>query len=343
MTRLVCFKSLGLMAVCLLGICLTICPNCEKGTNYMLKDVGQIKISGGCEVFAEGCITFVPIDRDETMVKVDNSGLYFYDEVSNPIPSFELKIDSEQLAVYIKNWIELNDSIQKKSDYYSTRNATVSFDFLFHDGNAHYTYSENSGGYQLDSIIDSVEAFVAACQKRVAQSPLTFSEAPYLHKNKTEEFLGSPEERDKVVLQFNDMSGLHGGCLIVVTGKGNVLVQIVSHDNERDGLWGKGYSFDISHAELSDIFAEVIKNDIITIQFEERAGIPDETRVHFSMTNGKDDFFKLETWEQADLTPDAFRNNQRTRFDKACLALKRLEHIARTDKTPVQEGPYLTP
>jgi hypothetical protein len=35
--------------------------NCEKGIDYMLKDVSQIKISGGCEMFAEGCITFIPL------------------------------------------------------------------------------------------------------------------------------------------------------------------------------------------------------------------------------------------------------------------------------------------
>ena len=41
----------------------------------MLKDVSQIKISGGCEVFAEGCITFKPLGKDKTMVQVDNSAL----------------------------------------------------------------------------------------------------------------------------------------------------------------------------------------------------------------------------------------------------------------------------
>ena len=43
------------------------------------------------------------------------SGRYFYDETSNPIPSFELKIDNEQLPMFIKNWIGLMDSVQKKT------------------------------------------------------------------------------------------------------------------------------------------------------------------------------------------------------------------------------------
>ena len=75
--------------MCLFLSFLMILTNCEKGIDYMLKDVSQIKISGGCEVYAEGCITFTPSGKDKTLVQVDNSGRYFYDETSNPIPSFD--------------------------------------------------------------------------------------------------------------------------------------------------------------------------------------------------------------------------------------------------------------
>ena len=137
----------------------------------MLKDVSQIKISGGCEVFAEICITFVPMDKDKTMVHVDNSGRYFFDENSNPIPSFELKVYTEQLSMFIKNW-----------------NATVLFDFSFQDGKVHFSHSENQGGYQLDPIIESIEAFVATCQKKMTPSPPMSSKALFSAKNKTEKF-----------------------------------------------------------------------------------------------------------------------------------------------------------
>ena len=309
----------------------------------MLKDVSQIKISGGCEVFAEGCITFVPMDKDKTMVQVDNSGRYFFDENANLIPSFELKVYTEQLSMYIKNWIELMDSVQKKTDYFSTRNATVVFDFSFQDGKVHFSHSENKGGYQLDPIIESIEAFVATCQKKVTPSPPMSSKPLFSAKNKTEEFLGSPDEREKVVLQFNDMNGLYGGRVIVVNGVGNALVQIVSPNNEQKKMWEKRYLFNISHAQLNDIFTDIINNDVLTIQLEDRSGNPDESRIHFSMTNGNNDFFQLETWEHSSLPPDAYQNSPRAKFDKACLVLKRLEHIAKTEKTPVQEGPYVHP
>ena len=336
-------NCLRLMNMGLFLTLLAIFANCEKGIDYMLKDVSQIKISGGCEVFAEICITFVPMDKDKTMVHVDNSGRYFFDENSNPIPSFELKVYTEQLSMFIKNWIGLMDSVQKKTDYFSTRNATVLFDFSFQDGKAHFSHSENQGGYQLDPIIESIEAFVATCQKKMTPSPPMSSKALFSAKNKTEKFLGSPEEREKVVLQFNDMNGLHGGRVIVVNGTGNALVQIVSPNNEQKKMWEKRYLFNISHAQLNDIFTDVINNDVMTIQLEDRPGIPDETRIHFSMTNGNNDFFKLETWEQSPFPPDAYQDSPRAKFDKACLVLKRLEYMAKTEETPVQEGPYVLP
>ncbi len=309
----------------------------------MFKDVSQIKISGGCEVFAECCITFKPLDKDKTMVFVDNSGQYFYDENSNPIPSFGLKVYNKQLSRYIKNWTELMDSVQKKPDYFSTRNANVLFDFSLLNGNVHFSYAENQGGYQLDPMIESIEAFVATCQKKVTSSHPASSKPLFCAKNKTEEFLGPPDEREKVVLQFNDMHGLHGGRVIVVTGTGNALVQIVSFNSEQKKMWEKRYSFDISGTQLIDIFTDIISNDVLTIQLKDRSGVPDESRIHFSMTNGNNDFFKLETWEHSSLSPHAYPDSPRAKFDKACHKLKRIEHIARTEKAPVQQGPYVHP
>jgi hypothetical protein len=331
------------MNICLWLTFLAIFANCEIGIDYMFKDVSQIKISGGCEVFAEGCITFVPMGKDKTLVQVDNSGSYFFGENADPIQSFELEVDTKQLSRFISDWVELMDSVLINPDYFSTRNATILFDLSLRDGKVHFSHAENQGGYQLDPIIESIEAFVTTCQKQVTPPPPLSSKPSFTAKNTTEIFLGSPEEREKVVLHFSDMNGLHGGRLITVNGLGNVLVHIVSPNNEQNKLWEKRYSFNISHEQLNDVFTDIINSDVMTIQLEDRFGIPDETRIHFSMTNGNNDTFQLETWEQSNLPPDADRDNPRVKFDKACLALKRFEHLAKTEKTPVQEGPYVHP
>jgi len=322
---------------------LMILPSTAKGTEFMLKDTSQIKISGGCEVFAEASITFSPSGKDTTTVRLDNSGKWFYDKNSDPIPSFEIKVYTEQLSVFLKRWVELIQSIQKRVDDFSTREATVTIDFSFQGKKVHYSFAENQGGYQLDPLIESIEAFVSTCHKK-ANPPTGESLKPkFSPKNKTEAFLVAPDQREKVVLQFNDMNGLHGGRLIVVTGTGNALVQIVFYDNEQKKMWEKAYTFDISPAQLNDIFTNIINSDVMTIQLKDRTGIPDETRIHFSMTNGNNDSFHLETWEKSSLPPDAYKDSPRAKFDKACLGLKRLEHIARTEKTPIKQEPYVHP
>jgi len=229
-------KRAKLMKICLFITLLMMVSNGEKRTDYMLKDVSQIKISGGCEVFAEGCITFKPLGKQKVMVHVDNSGNYFYDENSNLISSFEIELDVEKLSQFFKNWIILMDSIQKKADYFSTRNAVVLFDFSLQDRKVRISRYENQGGYQLDPIIESVEAFVATCQKIKTQDVMPYKPL-FSPKNQTEQFLGDSAERENVVLQFNDMNGLFGGRIIVVTGTGNVLVQVIAHRQEQNKMW----------------------------------------------------------------------------------------------------------
>ena len=60
----------------------------------MLAGVCTILISGGCEVYAEGTITLVPVKAERTKVLVDNSGEYFYDGNSQTASSFEIEIDA---------------------------------------------------------------------------------------------------------------------------------------------------------------------------------------------------------------------------------------------------------
>ena len=306
----------------------------------MFKDVGRIKISGGCEVYAEGTITFVPMGRDITTVRLDNSGGYFYteDHDPDPVPSFGVKVFTKQLSEFIKRWMKMMASVHREKEYFNTRNATVLFDFTFEDKKVHYHYAENQGGYQLDSIMASIEAFVIRCHQKT--TPPKSSVPPFSPKNDTETFLGDLKERKKAMIHYNDMNGMHGGSIIVVNGMGNAMVQIVTPENAQQKMWEQRYAFDLSHAQLDEIWTQLIQNDVMTIQLADRPGAPDETRIHVSLTNGSDDLLRLETWAQASLPPDSYPKSSRARFDKACLALKRLAHLARTEKKPVKEGPY---
>lgn len=306
----------------------------------MLKSVSQIKISGGCEVFAQGCITFVPSDNGLVKVQIDNSGQHFYDVNSECMPSFEIDIQMGQLSRLIDNWIELIDTVKIETDSFNTRNAVVTFDFFLQDSEFNFTGSENKNGYQLDPLIDAIEEFVSLCHQQLNQS--LSSNPVFSPKNKTEKFLGDEKKKQKAVFQFNDLNGLHGGRLVVVTGMGNVMVQLVFPDEKTNKMWEKRYSFNIAAEQVNKIITSIIDNDILTIELEDRTGVPDEIRIDFSITNAANDFFQLETWEQSFLLPDDYLNHPRARFDKVCQELKRIEHLARTEQEPVQQGPYLT-
>jgi len=235
------------------------------------------------------------------------------------------------------------DSVRKEADYFSTRNAAVRFDFSLRDKKIHFSSSENQDGAQLDPIVESIEAFVAACYRKT-KSPAPKSSKPmFCSKNKTEAFLAAPDEREKITIRFDDMNGLHGGRIIDVNGAGNALVQIVSFDSEHNQMWEKRYTFDISPAQLNSIYTEIINNDVLTIRLEDRPGDPDETRIHFSISKGNNDSFLLDAWERSSLPPEAHQNSPRARFDRACLAIKRLAHVAKTEKKPVHVGPYISP
>lgn len=158
---------------------------CEKGAEPMLKDISRIRISGGCEVYAECSITFTPSGRGKARVRMDNSRHYFYDHDSNPIPSFEIEMPLGQLPPFFKKWMALADAIQKKPDYFSTRNAVVSFDLIFQDRKIQVFWAENDGGYHLDPIIDSIEAFVATCRK-IKEQDRGSSKPSFRPENKTD-------------------------------------------------------------------------------------------------------------------------------------------------------------
>lgn len=303
----------------------------------MLEGVGHIKISGGCEVHAEAEIIVGPVDGNEARVRVDNSGKYFFDGNSEVMASFEAALSVEDLSVFIKDWIRLTDAVEEETDLFSTRNAEVSFDLPLRSRNFRYSGADRDW-CRLDPILDSLESFVVACREKASASGR--SETPSFSGNRTEDFLGNPEERKKAVFQFSDMSGLYGGRLVVVTGAGNVMVQVASYDPERKKLWEKRYSFDLSPEQADEIVAEIIENDVMAIRLEKRTGVPDETRLRFSMTNAGNETFILEDWERSSLMPGTASDHPRVKFDRTCLALRRLVHRAETEESPLQEGPF---
>jgi len=128
--------------------------------------------------------------------------------------------------------------------------------------------------------------------------------------------------------------------MVSMTGQGNVAVHTVSHDPEKNRMWEKEYFFDLPSEHVERITGEIIDADPLTIQLEDRPGVPDEVRIRFSITNSRKESFSLEDWERSALLPGTDGDHPRKRFDRICQALKRLEHLAKTEREPAHEGPY---
>ena len=67
----------------------------------MISDKGTIKISGGCEVYEEGMITFEPLENS-VLIHVDNQGHYFYGHQSDPLPSFSIELPKEMVSSFLE-------------------------------------------------------------------------------------------------------------------------------------------------------------------------------------------------------------------------------------------------
>ncbi len=317
----------------------------------MLAGVCKVFISGGCEVYAEGTITLVPVNEETTKVQVDNSGEYFFGGSSQTVSSFEIEIDSGEASAFIGNCKKLAESEEGEPDLFSTRNAKVTLDFALQGTDFQFSGDEAASWYPLDPLIEAIEAFVASSKEKAgacaSSDVASFTKnagalTPSGHpsENQTEAFLGNPEERAEAQFLLYDMSGLFGGRMVSMTGKGNVAVQSVSPNPEKNRLWEREYIFDLSSEHAEKITDEIIDADPLAIQLEDRTGVPDEVRIRFSITNSKKESFSLEDWERSSLHPDTSRDHPRKRFDRICHALKRLEHLAKTEKEPVNEGPY---
>ena len=309
-------------------------PVSGNGRKKVITGVCKVFISGGCEVYAEGTITLVPVNDERTKVLVDNSGEYFYDGSSQTASSFEIEIDAGEASAFVGTCKKLAGSEEGGPDLFSTRNAKVTLDFALQGGDFHFSGDEDRDWYPLDPLIEAIEAFVASCLEK-ANTP---SELP--SGNQTEAFLGNPGERAEAQFLLYDMSGLFGGRMVSMTGRGNVAIQTVSRDPEKNRLWEREYFFDLPSEHVERIVGEIIDDDPLSIQLEDRMGVPDEVRIRFSITNSKKESFSLEDWERSSLHPDTDRDHPRKKFDRICHALKRLEHLAKTEKEPVNEGPY---
>jgi hypothetical protein len=142
--------------------------------------------------------------------------------------------------------------------------------------------------------------------------------------NATSIFLGREAERVAARVELSDVQGSWGGRRIQANGSGQVIVRQV-----QAGLHERRYEFGLGHGEWKRLLDVLVEQDFLSMQPEERAGIPDEAYPTITLTNARGEQCMVSKW------PGVIDE----RFAAVYAAMLRLETLT-GQLDPVYSGPY---
>jgi hypothetical protein len=121
---------------------------------------GYIKISGGCEAYAEGQINFAP-RGDVVRVEVDNTGGWYYQE-NVPRESFAMELAAEEAAEFFGEVKAILDNPRRTNEV-STRAAVIEIYLPLRGGTVEATWRELEAKYDVNPLVDLLHEFVEEC------------------------------------------------------------------------------------------------------------------------------------------------------------------------------------
>lgn len=137
------------------------CGGGGAASDMELASNGYIKISGGCECYAEGFITFRPAFGDDVEVEVDNSRGWFYED-NELVESFKVKIEADEVAEFFNDLKAVLDN-PVSAETCSTRAAVIEIYLPFRDGTVETTWRELDVEHDVNPLVDLLEEFVEDC------------------------------------------------------------------------------------------------------------------------------------------------------------------------------------
>jgi hypothetical protein len=111
--------------------------------------------------------------------------------------------------------------------------------------------------------------------------------------NKTRAFLGPEYSWSRASIQLEDIQSLHGGIRVYLPRwtVGQVYVTRVAPGGQETK-----YRLPLGLKEKEQLCRLCVEQDFLTIQPEERPGIPDEARPSITLTNAKDESHNVTKW-----------------------------------------------
>jgi hypothetical protein len=152
-------KSVALACALLAAVA---CGRGDTEPDLDLASNGYIKISGGCECYAEALITFRPVSDDAVEVEVDNARAWFYKD-NEPLKSFTVKMAADEAGEFFGDLKAVLDN-PRNAETTSTRAAVVEIYLPFKDGKAvETTWRELDTKQDVNPLVDLLEEFVEEC------------------------------------------------------------------------------------------------------------------------------------------------------------------------------------
>ncbi len=126
----------------------------------LLTEQGSIRISGGCEVYTEGEILFLP-GKNCVEVVVENKGAYGYFTTGDgtPLETFRVVIAAERMCEVINRLCRVIDS-NDPPESVSTRDARVQVLLPLDSRTVEADWHEISGNQDVDRLLDVIDELV---------------------------------------------------------------------------------------------------------------------------------------------------------------------------------------
>ena len=137
------------------------CGGGGAASNMELASNGYVKISGGCECYTEGLITFRPAFGDAVKVEVDNAGAWFY-KGNVPHKSFKMVLAADEAAEFFGELKAILDN-PRSTDTCNTRAAVIEVYLPLRGGAVETTWRELDVKHDVNPLVDLLQEFVEEC------------------------------------------------------------------------------------------------------------------------------------------------------------------------------------
>jgi hypothetical protein len=141
-------------------------------------------------------------------------------------------------------------------------------------------------------------------------------------------------------IELLDLHGLWGGRNVCVSSRGEAWVQSVPPPVRRRRMKERRYVLKLSSEEIERIRRSVVSNDFLSLEIEDRVGLPDEARIKIVLTVDGAEVHRLSVWERSRLSPDEYGKSDRRRFDSIHRELRLIAEKAEAETKPVHSGSF---